>query len=154
MHLFAALSIVCASWFQPTTGWYQPDRAAVTLDEAAGAQVESWVANFRVSRRYGISRGFPTDGVYISVNLVRPPAYGSVWRPTLRFPLRLSEATKNPSFKPPNLTMYRFTGRFHRDYNVDIQVILKRDTGLVRRKAQAELGRLMLPRWVPTPSRC
>jgi hypothetical protein len=116
--------------------------------------VESWVANFHVSRRYGISRGFPAGGVYISVNLVRPPAYGSVWRPRLRFPLRLSEAKKNPSFKPPNLTMYWLTGRFHRDYNVAIQVIIRKDAPLIRAEAQAELKRLILPRWVPTPSRC
>jgi hypothetical protein len=126
----------------------------VTLDQATGAQVESWVANFHVSRRYGISRGFPADGIYISVNLVRPPAPGSVWRPSLRFPLRLSEATKNPSFKPPDLTLYRLTGRYRRDYNVGIQVVVKRDTPLIRAKSQAELGRLILPRWVPTPTHC
>ena len=154
MNFLAALSIVCAGWFQPTGGWYQPARAAVTLDKGAGAPVESWVANFHVSRRYGISRGFPADGVYISVNLVRPPALGSVWRPSLGFPLRLSAATRSPSFKPPDLTLYSLTGRFRREYNVAIQVIVKRDTRLVRANAQAELGRLLLPRWVPTPSRC
>jgi hypothetical protein len=154
VHLLAALSIVCGGWFQPSAGWYQPARTAATFDRAHGAQVESWAANFRVSQRYGISLRFPAVGIYISVNLVRPPAYGSVWRPSLHFPLLLSGATKNPSFKPPKLTMYRFRGRFDHQYNVDIQVIIARDTARVRANAEAELRRLILPRWIPTPSRC
>jgi hypothetical protein len=159
VHLLAALSIVCGSWFQPSTGWYQPARAGTTLDRANGAQVESWAANFLVSQRYGISRGFPANGIYISVNLVRPPAYGSVWLRRLHFPLLLSNATKKPLFTPPTfrrptLTLYRFKGRLHHQYNVDVQVIIARDTARVRAKAERELRRLILPRWLPTPSRC
>jgi hypothetical protein len=154
VHLLAALSIVCGGWFQPSAGWYQAARTGATFDRANGAQVESWVANFRVSQRYGISRGFPAGGIYVGVNLVRPPAYGSVWLPSLHVPLRLSDATKNPSFKPPRLTLYQFRGRHQHQYNVDVQVIIRRDTARVRANAEAELRRLMLPRWLPTPSHC
>ena len=155
MNLFAALSIVCAAWFEPSAGWHQPARVAATFSPSTGAQAESWAATFPVSARYGISRGFPVSGVYISVNLVRPPAYGSVWRSALRFPLRLRDATKNPSFKAPRLTTYRFVGRFRHQYNVDVQVIVARNVGAaVLARAQAELRRLTLPRWIPVPSRC
>jgi hypothetical protein len=154
VHLVAALSIVCGGWFQPSAGWYQPARSGATFDRTNGAQVDSWVANFRVSRRYGISRGFPANGIYISVNLVRPPAYGADWLPGLHFPLRLRDAKKNPSFKPPTLTLYRFRGRHQHEYNVDIQVVIARDTARLRTNAQAELRRLKLPTWLPTSSAC
>jgi hypothetical protein len=154
VHALAALSIVCGAWFQPSPGWYQPAPAGATLDATNGMQVESWTANFHVSERYGISRGFPRNGIYISVNLVRPPAYGSAWLPSLRFPLRLRNAKKTPSFKPPTLTLYRFRGRHQHQYNVDVQVIVGRDTARARARAEAELRRLVLPRWLPTPSSC
>jgi hypothetical protein len=155
VHILAAMSIVCGAWFQPIPGWLQPQSAAATLDQGRGAQIESWVATFRVSPQYGISRRFPSDGIYISVNLVRPPAFGTAWRvSTVQLPLRLRNAEKNLPFEDPKFKMYRFIGRYRRQYNVHVQVIVRHPMRSVLARAEAELGRLVLPRWVPVASRC
>jgi hypothetical protein len=92
--------------------------------------------------------------VYIGVNLIRPPAYGSTWLiPRVRLPFRLRFAEIGP-FEDRRLTMYRFFGRYGGQYNVDVQVLFRQPTRALRRKAQFALNRLVFPAWVPRPRRC
>jgi hypothetical protein len=50
--------------------------------------------------------------------------------------------------------MYRFIGRYRHQYNVDVQVIVRHPTRGILARAEAELGRLVLPLWSPVASRC
>jgi hypothetical protein len=155
VHLLAIAAIVCGAWFQSLPlGWHQSRPVAAIISSRAGAQVDSWAANFYVSSRYGISRGVPRDAVYINVNLVRPPAADNSWlSPTLRLPLRLRDAGVG-AFEDPRFTMYRFLARHRDQYDVDVQVVLRHPTKKALRKAEIVLRGLVLPRWIPVPRRC
>jgi hypothetical protein len=155
MHLLLTGTIVCGAWFNPLpAGWDQAPPGADVLVPSHGAQVSSWAASFRPSPTYGVSRGFPKDGVYIGVSLIRPPAYGSTWLiPRMQLPLRLRFAEVGP-FEDRSLTMYRFVGRYGGQYNVDVRVLFRQSTRRLLRRAQFALNRLVFPPWVPRPRRC
>lgn len=154
MHVLATAAIVCGASFHPLPAGWQRSQLAGSVFARGGAQVYAWAASFRPSPRYGVSRDFPSEGVYIGVNLIRPPAYGAVWLvPQLHLPLRLRRADVSP-FEGPRLTMYRFLGRYRSQYNVDVQVLFRRPSGRLLVKAQRALSALVLPRWTPVPDRC
>jgi hypothetical protein len=155
MHLLVTGAIVCGAWFNPLpAGWHQTRPVADLLFLRTGAQVSSWGANFQPSPTYGVSRGFPRNGVYIGVNLIRPPAYGNTWLILrVHLPLKLRFADIGP-FEDPHLTMYRFLGRYGSQYNVDARVLFRQPTRRLLQEAQLALNGLVLPRWVPKPMRC
>jgi hypothetical protein len=156
VRLLALTSIVCAAWFKPLPdGWHQSAPTATILHRGVSvSNTSSWAASFRPSPRYGISKNFPRDGVYVWVLLERPTR--RLGGDLLRLPLRLRDAsimTLEGALQHPE---YRFEGRYHDQYEVMIGVDFGRakPTRRMFDTARTALHRLVFPRWVPAPERC
>ena len=156
MHLLALGAIVCGAWFNGLPQeWHQSAPSATVLHRGVTRiNTFSWAANFRPSRRFGLSRGFPDDGVYVWIALDR--AKRPVTGPTLRFPLRLRDATVLALEGATNLPEYRFDGRYGRQYHVlaGVDFGRPRPTRQMLRAAETTLRAVVFPRWLPRPQRC
>jgi hypothetical protein len=156
VHLLALGAIVCGAWFNGLPQeWHQSAPSTTVLRHSVTRMnTFSWAANFRPSRRFGLSRGFPDSGVYVWVALDR--ANRRVTGQALRFPLRLHDATVLALEGATNLPEYRFDGRFGRQYHVlaGVDFGRPRPTRQMLRAAATTLRALVFPRWLPRPQRC
>jgi hypothetical protein len=156
MHLLPLAAIVCGAWFTGLShGWHQSSPSATLLSHGVTeTNTFSWAANFRPSNRFGLARGFPSNGVYVWVSLDRTER--RIGSGSLRLPLRLRDAGVLVLAGTADLPEYRFDGWYGRQYHVlaGVDFGRPRPTRQMRKAAAATLRALVLPRWVPRPQRC
>jgi hypothetical protein len=156
MHALAVATVVCGAWFHGLPArWHQSPSSATQLrNGVTRINTFSWAASFRPSSRFGLSRGFPRDGIYVWLALDR--SAGRVRGEALRLPLRLRDATLLKLEGTTNLPEYRFDGRYGRQYHVLAGVDFGRPkpTPTMLRAAREALRAVVLPKWLPRLDRC